>query len=541
MVILILAAVACFLVLLIIYSIRYTQNSMVSFFIASVLSAVALTSSYYFVNGRVNLNNAYLLRLFIPAVGGAVLYGFFYGQKGNTSGSGPKGDFIDLETVGGKKIVFRNPFDNFLVYGGQGAGKTKSVGKHLLYHYIRLHWAGFIFDFKDGDYTKTAFELVKRHNYPHSVYHVNFINPSCSHRVNLIKPSVVKDPNFFIQLMADILIANMGESKQDEWFLGALGIWRGVAVRFYMDYPHICTIPHIVNFIVQSNSDANRSQRLQTFLQARPESRGLAFAYLAAEGSERTQASMRATLGNYISALSFNKNVQYILSGDDFDYNLIDPKDPKLLIVANSFQQEAILGPIISLMVTLSARAFTMQNRIKFFNFLDEATTFKIPNFERMLSLLREYLVSFVILTQSPAKIEKLYGELDLRAIEANCGNKFFGRSLDVKGAESSSKQFSRRDEVKVTRTTGQSTNNTSSSKSISQTKEQRYDPDFFMQLKPGQFVGRAQNSNYKEFNFMFKQYVPGDEKDPSVVRLVLDSDIDDNYDKIINEVMNLE
>jgi hypothetical protein len=532
----ILTAAACLLVLFIVYSIRYSNNALISFAIATILCLGIVATGYYFSRDFFPGENATLLKYFLFAAGGGVVYGVVYGQRGG-SAKKQEGDFFDMQTESGKRVIFRNPFDNFLFYGGAGAGKTKTGGKPLLQHYIRLGWAGFLYDYKDTDYTRTAFELVKRYKYPHSVYHINFINLSASHRVNIIKPSVIKDPNFFIQVLGDILTANMAESKQDEWFLGALGIWRGVGVRFFMDYPHICTIPHIVNYIAQTNDN----KKLQDFLSARPESRGLASAYLAAAGSERTQASFRATLGNLISELSYNKNVQYILSGDDFDYNLIDPADPKLLIVANSYKLDSILGPIASLMITVAARSFTMENKVNFFNFLDEPTTFKIPGFEKMLSVLREYRVSFAILTQSPAKLEKLYGKLDLRSIEANCGNKFFGRSLDPEGAESSAKQFSRREEQRVTQTTGHSTHSSNRSRSVSKTKEQRYDPDYFMKLKPGEFVGRAQNSNYVEFQFQFKQYVPGAEEEPNIVRPVLDRDVQENYNRIISQVSNLE
>ena len=56
----------------------------------------------------------------------------------------------------GSHLEFYYPFSNFLVYGGAGSGKTKSVGKWLLEEYIRQGFAGFIYDFKDVDCTRTA-------------------------------------------------------------------------------------------------------------------------------------------------------------------------------------------------------------------------------------------------------------------------------------------------------------------------------------------------------------------------------------------------
>ena len=113
----------------------------------------------------------------------------------------------------------------------------------------------------------------------------------------------------------------------------------------------------------------------------------------------------------------------YVLSGNDFDFNLIDPECPKLVVVSNAYQIENLISPVISLMLSISSRRFTLANKVPFFYFLDEATTFRIADFEKLPSVLREYLCSFVFLTQSAAKIEKIYGKYDRSSIESNFGN----------------------------------------------------------------------------------------------------------------------
>lgn len=526
---LILTVTSVLLVFIIIFSIRFAGNWIISFGIASVLSIAVGGIGFNLVKGRLPGGSGLQLYFLMAGVI-AGSYGALWGQR-NQVQKYKTAPFI-IPLANGKKLIFRNPFDNFLVYGGAGSGKTVSCGKHLLENYIKNGWAGFVYDFKETDYSKTAFDLVKRHGYPHRVVHINFLNLSCSHRVNVLKPSVVKEPTFLAQLLGDIIAAYMADSEQNEWYLGALGLFRGVGLRLFYDFPDKCTLPHIVNLITQTDV-----QGLKRFLDGRPESRAAAAAYLQAEGSEKTQASIRNSVSNYLSTLALDKRVQYILSGDQFDLDLINPKEPKLLIVANSFKENDLLSPTISLMLSLALRSFTIENKIDFFALLDEATTFKVSGFERLLSVLREYRCSFTILTQSPSKLEKLYGKLDLRSIEANCGNKFFGRSLDLDGADSASKQFDRKKEKKITRTTGQSTNSSSSSKSVSEAKEQRYDPSFFMQLRPGEFVGRAQNSNVKEFHEVFKPYTPGLYEEIDILHPVLDSDIEENYLQILEDV----
>lgn len=157
---------------------------------------------------------------------------------------------FELSAGGGRKITFADPFDNFLVYGGANSGKTKSIGKPLLSQYIQAGFAGFVYNYKDFDLARTAVHLVKKHNYPYGCFQISFTDMERTHRTNPIRPSVVKNETLFLQLMDDMLTAYQGkDGKRDEWFNGALGILRGVSIRFYNDYPQFCTIPHIVNFI----------------------------------------------------------------------------------------------------------------------------------------------------------------------------------------------------------------------------------------------------------------------------------------------------
>lgn len=87
---------------------------------------------------------------------------------------------------------------------------------------------GFIYDFKDIDYTRTAYNLIEKHGYPHKFYYVSFDRPARSYRFNPLK--VVKDRTELLQLMEDILLALLPKKEQqNEWVAGGLGILRGVA------------------------------------------------------------------------------------------------------------------------------------------------------------------------------------------------------------------------------------------------------------------------------------------------------------------------
>lgn len=444
-----------------------------------------------------------------------------------------KWPIFSLETISGGRITFADPFDNFLVYGGANAGKTKSIGKPLLEQYIKHGFAGLIYDYKDFDYTKTAQSLIQKHGYKNKFYYISFTDMERTYRFNPIKPSIIGKENLLRQLMDDILGSYLGDgSKKDEWYSGALGVLKGTAIRFFKDFPEYCTLPHIVNFIAHSER-----QKLCDFLNALPESKSLASGYLAAQGSEKTQASILSTLTGYISELASDKNIAYVLTGDDFDFDLIDPLDPKLIAVSNSYEVDSIVSPVIALMISVSSRKFSMKNKVPFVYFWDEATTFKIRDFEKMPSVLREYLCSFVFLTQSGAKIEKNYGKLDKSSIESNFSNLFLGRTKDTEALKSYGLFFSKKQEIRRTDT---SSSRDSSSVSVSKVDKDKYEASFYTGLKAGEFVGSASHSNFGEFHLNLKQYQGVDIAEMPVVKKVFDGDIERNYQEILATVARI-
>lgn len=434
-----------------------------------------------------------------------------------------------------KRIVFRDPFDNFLIYGGANSGKTKSIGKPLLRQYIQANFAGFIYDYKDFDLTKTAHHFVSKERYPYKFYYLSFTDMLRTYRTNPIKPSVLADENIFLQLIDDLLSAYQGEgARKDEWFNGALGILKGIAIRFYKDYPEYCTIPHITIYACSAGAE-----NITRFLEQSIEARILSSAFLDSAESPKTQASYLSSLTNLLSPLAFNKQVAYVLSGDDFDFNLIDPHNPKLLSVANSYQIENILSPLIALMLSVSSRRFTLSNEIPFVYFLDEATTFKIPDFEKMPSVLREYKCSFTLLTQSAAKLEKRYSRLDRSSIESNFGNQFFGRTKDVQALKDYPHLFGKYDKRRVSTTRGSSKGGENKSKTVSIQREDVYETDFFTKLNSGEFVGVTAHSNMSTFRLRFDMYEEEEVSLP-VVKFVTEDDIEKNYKNIISQVCSV-
>ena len=391
----------------------------------------------------------------LPGVVSVLLRLSFKG--GTESGKGGKA-LLSLHATDGTIIRYYYWFSNFLVYGGAGSGKTKSIGKPLMEQYIRSGFAGFIYDFKDFDYTRTAYNLIRKHGYPHEFYYVNFTDMNRTYRFNPLDRRNIKDRTMLMQLMEDVLGALMPPtSKQDEWYTGALGILNGVAYRLWDEFPECCTLPHIVNFVMKADTG-----QLQEFLK---------------------------------------------------------------------------LNDISAMVMSIASRSFSMENRVPFVFILDEMTTFKVRDFEKLPSVLREYGAAFLLLTQSEGKLEKLYSKLDRSSIEANFGNIFLGRTQDVEALKYYPLFFGKYEKEKKSTSSGSSGDGRNSSVTISTQKEEIYESKDFASLEPGEFIGMGNRSNIKgHFRKKFRLFELEEEPLP-VVAFRTEKEISDNYTKILKDI----
>ncbi len=409
------------------------------------------------------------------------------------------------------ETVNLDPRDNFLVYGGAGSGKTASIGKPLMEEFIKNNWAGFIYDYKDFDYTKTAYNLCQKYNYPYKFYYISFTDMSRTYRFNPLDKKVVEDEALLQQVMDDFLKSMLPiDGKTDEWYQGALGILKGVAIRFFNfkgDWEKYCTLPHILNFILLADA-----KQLLTFLEGDDMAKKAASAFISTQSSDiNADESSVSTLNNYISLLAKNRNVCYVLSGDDFIFNLTDPQDPKLFAISNNFALESIIFPIIAMLLPLSARKIEFESKVEFAFILDEMTTFKVNNFQCVPSILcGNYKVSFLILSQSIAKFAKLYGKEGCSLIEGNCANIFLGRTKDVEALKYYPLFFGNEE----------------------LDKEEVFNMDTFTDLEPGEFILSTGEADSKRLKSKFEMFKLKEEPLP-IVRLTTKEEIEENYEQI--------
>ena len=195
------------------------------------------------------------------------------------------------------------------------------------------------------------------------------------------------------------------------------------------------------------------------------------------------------------------------------------------------------LNDISAMVMSIASRSFSMENRVPFVFILDEMTTFKVRDFEKLPSVLREYGAAFLLLTQSEGKLEKLYSKLDRSSIEANFGNIFLGRTLDVEALKYYPLFFGKYEKEKKSTSSGSSGDGRNSSVTISTQKEEIYESKDFASLEPGEFIGMGNRSNIKgHFRKKFRLFELKEEPLP-VVAFRTEKEISDNYTRILKDI----
>jgi len=528
----------------IIYTIHFSKNRLISILVSGVILVLVIYSLSYLSPklrslSRIDfLNFNGVIGFIIPTIIGVFIKLKPIKSELKIDKTGDKQALFiphEVKVYRKKSIKFYDKIASFLIYGGTGSGKTKSIGFQLLESYIINKFSLFIYDLKEFDYTKMAYYYMSRHDSKLNFYYCNFVDLSRTYRFNPIAPETLSLDDL-VQIGEDLFKAyRPKDSKFDDWVDGGLAILQGLMVRFYNDFPNYCTLPHIANFGIH-----NSPQQILSFINKDSQAKALASVFVDSMGNEKQMTGYKTAFNTHLRKLAFNKNISYVLSGNDFKFDLIDPKDPKVFAVSNNYNLSSLISPLASMLLKISSRKFTMENTVPFNYFLDEATTFRIDNFEGMTSVLREYKVCFTFLTQSPSKIKAMYGMDALEAIETNFSNLFIGRIGSTTSRARLVSVFDKKEEIKKSYSSGSTTHGSSTGENRRTEKVDKYEPSYFKHLKPGHFVGYASNSNYNEFDMQFEMAdVPRDIELP-IVRKISQIEIDRNYDEIIHLVKTL-
>ncbi len=434
-------------------------------------------------------------------------------------------------------INITNPFRGILVLGSNGSGKSESIAYPILKQAAFKNYSGIIYDFKFPKLTAHYYHHQKKARCSTKLYTVNFDHLDQTHRLNPIAPDLMQHSSYAREY-AHAIVSNLGTrtmERNDFWSRSSTELLTGVFWYLAQEAPSYCSLPYAVAMILSEDDKG-----LLEVISRNPEVRGMVASMQSAlrKGASNQSAGVIGTLQLALASLN-TPEIFWVMSGDDFNLHLNDPKNPKVLALGSNPSLKETYAPIIACIITVALKLMNQSNQHHSLILLDEAPTVYIPKLETIPATARANKLSTIFIAQDQSQIIKGYGKVETDSLIGNLNYQLFGRLAHLETASYVSRLMGREDKV---------IHNTSRSKSKSHgsggsetvgenfSYQERFllKPQEVMSLRVGEFVGVSVESEHPHFR---AQIIKG--KDHSTATLPSHhnpSDLQSNFLKIHQE-----
>ena len=324
-----------------------------------------------------------------------------------------------------------NPFRGIMVLGTPGSGKSYFVIRHVITQHIQKGFTMFVYDFKFDDLSKIAYNtwLKNRHRYVKAprFFVINFDDLSRSHRCNPLEPSAMTDITDAAESARTILMGLNREwiKRQGDFFVESPINFLTAVIWYLKKYRdgEFCTLPHVIE-LMQVDYD-----NLFTLLRTEKEIEVLINPFVNAylndvmEQLEGQIASAKVAMARLSSP-----QLYYVLSGNDFNLDINNPDDPKIVCMGNNPQKIQIYGAVLSLYVTRLIKQVNKKGKLKSSLVFDEFPTIYLNNVDSLIATARSNKVSTCLGIQDFSQLRKDYGREQADVIMNITGNIIAGQ-----------------------------------------------------------------------------------------------------------------
>lgn len=381
-----------------------------------------------------------------------------------------------------------NPFRGLLVLGSPGSGKSYFVIRHVITQHIEKGYTMFVYDFKFDDLSRIAYNTYLKHKRSYPIapqfYVINFDDLSRSHRCNPLGHASMVDITDAAESARTILLGLNREwiKRQGDFFVESPINFLSAIIWFLAKYHdgRYCTLPHVIE-LMQADYDS-----LFTVLGAEKEIEVLINPFITAylndvmEQLEGQIASAKVAMARLSSP-----QLYYVLSGNDFNLDINNPDEPKIVCMGNNPQKIQIYGAVLSLYVTRLVKLVNKKGKQKSSLIFDEFPTLYLNNIDSLMATARSNKVATTLGVQDFSQLRKDYGKEQAEVIMNITGNIISGQ---VSG--DTAKQLSERFGKIVQDRSSYSINSADTSVSHSTQLEAAIPPSKISALSSGEFVG---------------------------------------------------
>ncbi|CCH57695.1 type IV secretory pathway VirD4 components-like protein (plasmid) [Fibrisoma limi BUZ 3] len=407
-------------------------------------------------------------------------------------------------------INVTKPERGVLIIAGAGSGKSASVIEPIIVQSIQQNFGGLLYDFKFPSLATVAKYAADACKTSTKLYYIDLEDLSRSHRVNPLRPDLMRTQSYADEYGKCILNNLKPESiqKSDYWTDEASSYLTAVIWFLREEYPQYCTLPHVVSLVLEDTI------KVVELLSTNAETRGTVASLRGAieRKAEAQVAGIDSTLKTALRKIN-TKEIAWVLSGNDFSLNLNDPEEPKFVTLGNYDGLRGVFGPVLALIATVALKQMNQPGKQNSVVILDEAPTIYIPGLEHIPATARSNKVATVFAAQDIAQIEDAYGRLKKDTLIANLSNQFWGRVGLVGTAQYVAELWGKHEVVQTTKSVSKSTAGAtifsqatySKSSSESRQERQRIQINDVTELKEGEFFGQLVESEYSSFKAQLK------------------------------------
>lgn len=383
-----------------------------------------------------------------------------------------------------------NPFRAIMVLGTPGAGKSYFVIRHVITQHIRKGFTMFVYDFKFDDLSRIAYNswLKNKHRYPKPprFFVINFDDLTRSHRCNPLEPSAMTDITDAAESARTILMGLNREwiKRQGDFFVESPINFLTAVIWYLKKYKdgEFCTLPHVIELMQADYDSLFTLFRTEAAKECEVLINPFFNAYLndVMEQLEGQIASAKVAMARLSSP-----QLYYVLSGNDFNLDVNNPDDPKVVCMGNNPQKIQMYGAVLSLYVTRLVKQVNKKGKLKSSLVFDEFPTIYLNNMDSLIATARSNKVSTCLGIQDFSQLRKDYGREQADVIMNITGNIVAGQ---VTG--DTAKQLSERFGKIMQDRESYSINSGDTSISRSKQLETAIPPSKISALSSGEFVG---------------------------------------------------
>lgn len=324
-----------------------------------------------------------------------------------------------------------NPFRGLLVCGSPGAGKSYFVIQHIIKQHIRKGFTMLVYDFKYDDLTKIAYNTLLRSKNAYKVepkfYTINFDDLSKSHRCNPLDPSTMFDITDATEASRSIMMGLNRDwiTKQGDFFVESPINFLTAIIWFLKKYQSgkYLTLPHVIELMQVEY------QKLFSVLRTEPEIEVLVNPFISAyQNDAMEQLEGQVASAKIGMARLSSPQLYWVLSANDFTLEINDPKNPKIICLANNPQKQQVYGAVLSLYITRLIKLVNQKDRLKSSLVFDEFPTIFFNDVDSLIATARSNKVATCLGIQDFSQLKKDYGADQSSVIMNITGNIISGQ-----------------------------------------------------------------------------------------------------------------